>query len=66
MNLFLSHGYWSNYLQVFVPGITGMQLFRIYLAVVFVNAILLMIVSKLILHYWPAIKGMLYRLCIQE
>lgn len=66
LNLFLSHGYWSNYLNYFVPEITGKRLFCAYFIVVFVNALLVMFISKVILLCWPRIKKVLSALCFEK
>lgn len=66
MDLFLSHGYWSNQLDVFLPGWTGSRLLLVYLAVSFTNALLLMLVSRFLRGRWPGIRSWLRRACLKE
>ncbi len=66
LDLYLSHGYWSNLLEHFLPGLTGRRMLLAYLSVCFANALLLMLVSGWLRRRWPAIRAGLRRLCIEE
>ena len=61
MNLFLSNGYWCHYLPHYLPGFEGKRLFAAYLAVCLINALILMLVSRLLKKAWPALSVRLRR-----
>lgn len=64
--LFLSHGYWSNTLEVFFPTLSGTRMLLVYIAISFGNALLLMLVSKLIRNLWPKLKGWMKRGLVKD
>lgn len=64
-DLYLSHGYWSNYLGHYLPGLTGWPMLLAYLIVSFANALLLMLLSKELRRRWPDIRDWLRRVCTE-
>jgi len=66
MDLFLSHSYWSRQLDRVLPQYSGKSLLLAYLIVVLINALLLMIVSKLLRKAWPGIKKGLKNIFLQK
>ena len=64
LDIYLSNVYWCRNLGTVFPDLSGKRMLLVYLVIVFVNAILLMLVSKFLRKIWPAVKnGMKILVC---